>query len=134
MTAASVPGIRLGSVPKEAPPTTRPAAGVRPLGEQGERPRRKLLEAAKDVFRDRGYVATRVDDIAGRAGTSHGAFYLYFANKHEILEALAVETSNHMYALAEKLEGIDAGDAAYEQLRRWVDEFIDLYAEHSSGL
>lgn len=106
----------------------------RPIGEQGEKTRRKLLEAAQQVFRDRGYHAARVDDITEQAGSSHGAFYLYFANKHEILEALAIETSEQMYDLAWKLEGIEGGEAGYEHLRKWVGEFIDRYREHAPVL
>jgi AcrR family transcriptional regulator len=103
----------------------------RTIGEQGERTRVKLLEAARTVFLERGYNAARVDDITQKAGTSHGAFYLYFANKQDVLEALAVETADHMYALADELEGIEVGEHAYEQLRAWVERFVDEYERHS---
>jgi len=103
----------------------------RVIGEQGERTRVKLLEAARQVFLERGYSATRVDDVTKKAGTSHGAFYLYFANKQDVLEALAVETADHMYALADELEGIEVGEAGYQQLRAWVGRFVDAYERHS---
>jgi AcrR family transcriptional regulator len=103
----------------------------RVIGEQGERTRVKLLEAARQVFLERGYAATRVDDVTQKAGTSHGAFYLYFANKQDVLEALAVETADHMYALADELEGIEVGEAGYQQLRAWVERFVDAYERHS---
>ena len=102
----------------------------RPLGEQGERTRTKLLEAARAVFLERGYAAARVDDVTQLAGTSHGAFYLYFANKEDILEALAVETAEDMYALADELGGID-GDDAFDALRAWIGRFVDAYARHA---
>src|SRR5439155_12285502 len=51
------------------------------VGTQGAKTRSRLLDAARSAFADRGYPATRVDDITQTAGTSHGAFYLYFANK-----------------------------------------------------
>jgi AcrR family transcriptional regulator len=91
----------------------------------------KLLEAARQVFLERGYAAARVDDVTQKAGTSHGAFYLYFANKQDVLEALAVETADHMYALADELEGIEVGEAGYQQLRAWVGRFVDAYERHS---
>lgn len=111
----------------------KPAA-QRALGEQGERTRRRLLDAARDVIRDRGYTATRVDDVVKRAGTSHGSFYLYFANKQTLVEALAIEMSERMEALAHGLEQIHVGDAAYEELRAWVEEFIDLYRDNAAVL
>ena len=48
----------------------------------------EVLDASLDLFIERGYAATRVEDIAKRAGLSKGAVYLYFASKEAILEAL----------------------------------------------
>ena len=104
----------------------------RSVGAQGAKTRTRLLDAARGAFADRGYPATRVDDITQRAGTSHGAFYLYFANKQDIMEALADETSERMFALADQLEGIGPGEAGYEHLRRWVAEFVDIYEQNSA--
>jgi AcrR family transcriptional regulator len=103
----------------------------RAVGAQGAKTRTRLLKAARKAFAERGYPATRVDDITQRAGTSHGAFYLYFANKQDIMEALADETSGAMFALADKLEGISPGEAGYQHLRRWIAEFIDIYDQNS---
>jgi AcrR family transcriptional regulator len=109
----------------------RARADGRILGEQGERTRQRLLDAAKKVFKERSYPETRVDDITREAGTSHGAFYLYFGNKAEVLEALAIGTAERMYALADELEGIERGEAGFEQLRQWMEHFIDAYDENS---
>ena len=49
---------------------------------------RKLFDAGMRVFAERGYHAARVDDIVRAARTSHGTFYLYFANKEEIFAAV----------------------------------------------
>lgn len=73
------------------------------------------------------YPETRVDDITREAGTSHGAFYLYFNNKAEVLEALAAETSIELDALAGQFAGIQRGEAGYEQLRTWIGGFVDAY-------
>ncbi len=110
---------------------TRGNGETRILGEQGERTRQRLLDAAKKVFREHSYPETRVDDITQEAGTSHGAFYLYFSNKAEVLEALAIGTAERMYVLADQLDGIERGEAGYEQLRKWMEAFIDNYEENS---
>ncbi len=106
----------------------------RAMGPQGERTRRKLLEAARTAFKERGYASTRVDDIAREAGTSHGAFYLYFSNKADVLEALAVETSERMINLADELEGIEVGADGYAHIRTWVDTFVRSYAHDAPVL
>lgn len=48
----------------------------------------EVLDAALDLFIERGFAPTRVEDIARRAGLSKGAVYLYFSSKEEILKAL----------------------------------------------
>ena len=55
-------------------------AQERELRAQGRKTMRKLLDAGMTVFERRGYHAARVDDIVKVARTSHGTFYLYFAN------------------------------------------------------
>lgn len=48
----------------------------------------EVLDAALDLFIERGFAATKVEDIGKRAGISKGAVYLYFPSKDAIIEAL----------------------------------------------
>jgi AcrR family transcriptional regulator len=48
----------------------------------------EVLDAALALFIERGFAATRVEDIAAQAGLSKGAVYLYFPSKEAILEGL----------------------------------------------
>ena len=48
----------------------------------------ELLEAAIDLFVERGYAATRLEDVARRAGVSKGTLYLYYENKEELFKAV----------------------------------------------
>ena len=48
----------------------------------------EVLDAALALFVEKGFAATRVEDIATRAGISKGAVYLYFPSKEAILEGL----------------------------------------------
>ena len=48
----------------------------------------EVLDAALALFVEKGFAATRVEDIATRAGLSKGAVYLYFPSKEAILEGL----------------------------------------------
>ena len=66
----------------------------------------RLLDAGVEVFAARGYHAARVDDIVKVAQTSHGTFYLYFANKEELFRALAENVATEMRALADALPPI----------------------------
>jgi AcrR family transcriptional regulator len=48
----------------------------------------EILDAAVRLFTERGFAATKVDDVATAAGLSKGAVYLYFPSKEALLEAL----------------------------------------------
>jgi TetR/AcrR family transcriptional regulator, transcriptional repressor for nem operon len=50
----------------------------------GTATRTRLLDAARDVIRAKGYTATTVDDICAAAGVSKGSFFHHFASKEEL--------------------------------------------------
>lgn len=68
-----------------------------PATDSHKRERRKearpgeLLEAALDLFVEKGYAATRVDEVASRAGVSKGTLFLYFPSKEELFKAVVRE-------------------------------------------
>jgi AcrR family transcriptional regulator len=102
---------------------------TRELRARGRLTKRKLLDAGAQVFATKGYFATRVDDIVKVARTSHGTFYLYFANKEELFRALAGEVADAMRELAERLEPLRPDPAGRVELRAWIAQLGDLY-EH----
>jgi AcrR family transcriptional regulator len=52
----------------------------------------EIVEAALASFAERGFAATRLDDIAARAGITKGTLYLYFESKEDLFKALVRET------------------------------------------
>lgn len=50
----------------------------------------KIVSAAWQLFHDKGYNHTTVDDIIELSGTSKGSFYYYFNTKDELLNTLSV--------------------------------------------
>lgn len=68
--------------------------------------REQILRAALRVFASRGFAATKIGDIAARAGMSHGLVYHYFASKEEIFRELlqrAIKTSAESLTSVETL-------------------------------
>jgi AcrR family transcriptional regulator len=57
-----------------------------PTEDLAERRRRQIVEAAYEVFVERGYTNAGIADIAQRLGIGHGTFYRYFKNKRDILD------------------------------------------------
>ena len=73
----------------EAPPSCQP-----PPEHAGRHARRKearpgeLLDAALDLFVEKGFAATKVEEVARRAGVSKGTLFLYFSSKEELFKAV----------------------------------------------
>ena len=61
----------------------------------------QLLDAARDVFAERGYQATTVGAITTRANTAHGTFYLYFRNKQDAFAAVMTSVTDELYREAD---------------------------------
>lgn len=66
----------------------RPSGFRRAAADSRERARDRLLDAALQLFVERGYVAVRVEDIARAAGISRASFYKHFSEREEILADL----------------------------------------------
>src|ERR1700756_3589613 len=83
----------------------------------------EILEAALDCFAERGFAATRLDDVAARAGVTKGTAYLYFKNKEELFKAVArafiVPTVEHIEA------AVKGPGTAAERLERVVADWIE---------
>jgi AcrR family transcriptional regulator len=111
--------------PTEEPMTSSETA---PRTSRGARTRARLREAAREVFAERGYATTRVEDVVELAGVSHGTFYTYFENKAAILDALIDATSADLQAVVdEPWDGPD-GAATIEAV---IDRFVAVFAAHS---
>ena len=67
--------------------------------EKKRRQRQAILDAAADLFRDRGYDSTRVQDIIQRAEISEATFFNYFPSKDSLLHELA-DVSVELYTSA----------------------------------
>jgi AcrR family transcriptional regulator len=91
--------------------------------------RRRLLDAAEELFATHGFAATTTRAIAERAGTSTGMVFYHFPTKEALLETLLAERSPQA-----DLRGIldaNAGDprAALTELARAVDDTIEQRGE-----
>jgi AcrR family transcriptional regulator len=67
------------------PPPAKPASN---RAERAAERREAIIEAAMDEFIARGFAATRLDDVAKRAGVAKGTIYLHFTDKEALFEEL----------------------------------------------
>jgi len=75
---------------------------------KAERPA-EILDAAFEEFIKNGYAATRLEDVAARAGVTKGTIYFYFETKERVFEEMVRRTSQALFpeieSYAAKLEG-----------------------------
>src|ERR1700732_3173095 len=78
---------RVGSVPPRRRKEARPA---------------ELIDAAIEIFAEKGFSGSRLEDVARRAGVSKGTAYLYFPNKEALFKAAIHEVVVTRIAMGER--------------------------------
>jgi AcrR family transcriptional regulator len=110
-----------------------PAAATLPRQRRKEARPHELLEAALALFVEKGFAATRAEEVAQRAGVSKGTLYLYYPSKEELLKAvIAHYLSSRIAATAEEVRQIQGPMAPVlrEMLVAWWQQ---TYAGPGSG-
>ena len=103
-----------------------------PPATPGKRARRKearpgeLLEAALALFVEKGYAATRVEEVAARAGVSKGTLFLYFPSTEALFKAVVHENaSRHLQDAFREVAGYTGSSAELlrEVIHRWWTQY-----------
>ena len=88
----------------------------------------ELVAAALEVFVEKGFAATKLADVARRAGVTKGTVYLYFDSKEALFKAVVRETIVPVIAQGEALARAFTGSAR-ELVERLVREYWRLVGE-----
>src|SRR5690606_34398822 len=104
-----------------------PAAGWLSADDE-PKTKRRILEAAADVFAEKGYYQAAVDDIVRASRTSKGSFYHFFPSKQGIFLALVDMLSDQLLSRVEK--AIAAQQGALRQIDAALATVIDVLARH----
>jgi AcrR family transcriptional regulator len=96
--------------------------------------REKIMQAAHEIFVDRGYHDAKVVDIIERAGCGHGTFYDYFKSKDDALLAILNEIIRELGRLGDSTEVLMERLAFddYEAVRillRAINEIFDRHGD-----
>ena len=88
----------------------------------------ELLDAALALFVEKGFAATRTEEVAVRAGVSKGTLYLYYPSKEDLLKAVISHSLSARIAegaaIAGRFEG-SAGDLLRTVLTDWWGQLYD---------
>ena len=86
-----------------------------------------IVDAALEVFRDKGYANTRMADVARRAGVSYGLVYHYFTSKEMLFNMIVEGWWDRLYQMLRD-EGM-SNTGCREKLENIISFFLDTYAE-----
>nr|WP_315396869.1 TetR/AcrR family transcriptional regulator [uncultured Duganella sp.] len=94
----------------------------------------ELLAAALAQFVERGYAATRLEDVAKRAGVSKGTLYLYFTNKEELFKAVVRENIVHPIGEAEQDVAVFEGHSGVLLRTILMSWWEEICCTHLAGI
>lgn len=114
--------------PDEHPTPRSENGALVPATARGEATRRRILDAAEEIFGESGYYEASVSEITRHAGVAQGTFYIYFHTKREIFEQLVDDLGRRLRAATRAAIG-DATDRI-EIERRGFTAFFAFVAHH----
>lgn len=117
--AARTKPARAGGSARAAKTVTGKSSGLRAT--RGVQRRQAILDAALEEFADNGFAATRLDDVARRAGIAKGTIYLYFRDK----ETLFRDLIRAMFAPV--VQAIEAFPREGQPVRATFERLIDFF-------
>jgi len=112
------------SQPKEVPAST-------PRSRKGMQTRARLIESAKSIFEESGFLDARISDIAERAGLSHGSFYHYFDSKEQIFREVADIREALLTAPPDEAEGPEPANlSGFDRILRANRRYLQRYRDN----
>jgi len=83
----------------------------------------KILEAARQVFFDKGMHGARMQDIADKAGINKAMLHYYFRSKDKLFETIFTDASNHFFPMLNAI--IDSDKTVFEKIEVLCIEYIN---------
>ena len=95
--------------------------------EKKEAKKDKLIEKSMELFCEKGYHTTKVEEITKALGISKGNFYTYFGSKEEVLYGILNIMKNERIKM---LEEIDTDKAPKEILKTFIEDYIQFFFKY----
>ena len=95
-----------------------------------QRNRGRLIEAAREVFREQGYDAS-LDEVAKRAGVGAGTLYRHFPSRDVLMDAIMQRWVDRVNDSVEKVL-VHEGEPR-DLLLTWFETYVDLISMHKGG-
>ncbi len=110
-----------------------PGGGFMGVSEKKLAKKVKMIDAAYNLFLEKGVNITAIDDVVKKAGVAKGTFYLYFKDKYDLLDQIVISKSEAIVkiavnALRKKREEIKMTPA--DEINFFTDRIIDCMMEN----
>jgi AcrR family transcriptional regulator len=129
--AAAAPKRKRPAVPPTDTASAPQPAGA-PRSRKGAATRARLVDAAKEVFEESGFLEARISDIAERAGLSHGSFYHYFESKEQVFREVAEGQEAALTAGPSSDEEAPDGDGSeFDRILRANRRYLARYRDNA---
>ena len=99
---------------------------------KAEETRNRILDAALELFRDKGFAQTSMRDIADRAGVATGAAYYYYRSKEDLVLAFYMRTDQEAAELFER--AIASSKKLEKRMRGLIEAKFSQFEEHRALL
>lgn len=122
----------MGVKVKDMAPSGATGVSKAPRTARGERTLRKILDAARQEFGERGFSDSSIVGITRRAGVALGTFYTYFDSKEALFQALVRDMSIQVRdtvapAFREATDALDGARRGLELFLEFVRDHRDIY-------
>jgi AcrR family transcriptional regulator len=101
-----------------------------PMRADAQRNRDRIVEVAREVFREQGYDAS-LDEVAKRAEVGPGTLYRHFPNRESLLDAIMQSWVDRVDEAADK--SLVREGSARDLLLGWFESYVELISLHKGG-
>jgi TetR/AcrR family transcriptional regulator, cholesterol catabolism regulator len=106
----------------------RRTAALRDGGQNYAQRRREIIAAGAEIFRERGYEASSLRDVAAKLGTDRASLYYYVASKNELFQLVTQGAVEEVVLSAEAVAAEETD--AVTRLRKLIITTLTKYEEH----
>lgn len=101
-----------------------------PSSSRGRRTRTSIVQAAREVFEEKGFDETRITDITSRADTAYGSFYTYFDSKEAVFRELARDLAGAIFT-ASRASALPESATPEDKIRYTTRVYLETFARNA---
>lgn len=87
--------------------------------------KQRIMDAAEQLFADKGFDATSISDITESAGVGRALIYYYFKDKRDLYISIVKDGGEHIIGIAESAYAVNG--TAFERLRHFIEQFRQMH-------